>query len=666
MLRRQRPVGVAAQVFGLCLLFTAWPCAAAALPPVPSVPWQMASAPAAEAAAKLVRIAASNPSLAPQQSKTAPTAQMWLGQSPAGLQIHVRVADEAHCNDAAAEQLALGDAVQLQMRLRDADSAADDRALGAWAAGAEYSGPQDFVVTLALARGQPLARWQLHNGSAAPDAALPAPYIVHDAQTKQTDYDVVLPWACLRRTPGSATELRLGAVVHQSDGPQAPLRHLRLGVGAAGGFRPQTLQAIALQPDPALDKTQPAKADVSDACGALCAQQRRTFASAQARLGIWQRHADAPLLQAHVATLQALLYDRMAQQMLGSAAERAGAAAETDLLARGILGVPRAADGRDTLWAEQIHQGLRPALFAVRSASDAALVPAALFVPKQHQPQGRAAPMVVFLHGRGDARLGDFAADLLQQRQDALDDTYVLIPWTRGNLGAQELGLGDVLALVDTAVQRHAIDAAQVALLGFSLGGSGAFHLAIRAPERFSAVAIASGGAWLVPLGLGLGSNARELPVFLWHGDKDDIVDVKNQDAIVRELAAAGVSYQAVRARGIGHQLSAQLKARMLAFVAGKKRCGPQTHYISDGPLHRGTDAIKLAYDARLARTPSWQWQRRGQTLQLYSQGTNGLEVDLSRLGFAAEQSVEVLWNGRCVYQGLPQAIAVGEGASRP
>ena len=319
-----------------------------------------------------------------------------------------------------------------------------------------------------------------------------------------------------------------------------------------------------------------------------------------------------------------------------------------------------------------------PAFGTLTAAGDQSLQPYLLSRPTQGAPDGARRPLLVWLHGRGDPRLTNFveqvAAAGLRARPGtvrALPNSYLLVPWTRGNLGARGLGGEDVLQALAQVQAEHGVDAERVSLAGFSLGGSGAFDLAVHAPEPWAAVATFSAGAWQVGMGHRVGENAASFPVLSWHGDADGAVDVDNLRRIRREL---GANVEVHVVEGGGHVFGEVQWQALQAFLVGKKRItSPAWRYTADTANFRRRRGVWLDVDA--ARTPFPSVHVRveragagalGTTVRVDSDGTAGLELDLGPAGLDVRGEVTVLYRGRQVWRGPPTRLTLGRGAARP
>jgi len=172
-----------------------------------------------------------------------------------------------------------------------------------------------------------------------------------------------------------------------------------------------------------------------------------------------------------------------------------------------------------------------------RSPLDGAALPYSAYVPGDHDP-AQPGPLLVVLHGSGVDERGTLARAV---RDHGKRGWVILAPQARG-LSDWYVGPAEsaVLEAMDHLATHVPFDPRQVVLDGFSMGGYGAWRLALRHQERFGAVAVRSGATGtppFVPLGEPVAAlapaDASPVPELLvLHGAKDAAVPV----APVREL----------------------------------------------------------------------------------------------------------------------------------
>jgi predicted peptidase len=105
-------------------------------------------------------------------------------------------------------------------------------------------------------------------------------------------------------------------------------------------------------------------------------------------------------------------------------------------------------------------------------------------------------------------------------------------------------------ALISNVVAQHRVDENRVYVTGISLGGAGTWMLAGAYPERFAAIAPLS--ARIVPLPL---PRLKNLPIWAFHGEADDVIPVSEAQRTVDALQAIGSSAKLTVFPGVGHHL---------------------------------------------------------------------------------------------------------------
>jgi predicted peptidase len=147
-------------------------------------------------------------------------------------------------------------------------------------------------------------------------------------------------------------------------------------------------------------------------------------------------------------------------------------------------------------------------------------------------------PLILFLHGAGE-RGDDLELvkvhgipKILKRRKTF--PFIVVSPqcsedaWWPGEVEA-------LAALLDEVVARYAVDPERVYLTGLSMGGFGAWSLAMARPERFAAVAPICGGG-----NPGRVCVLKDVPVWAFHGALDPVVPLARSEEMVNALKACG------------------------------------------------------------------------------------------------------------------------------
>jgi len=123
---------------------------------------------------------------------------------------------------------------------------------------------------------------------------------------------------------------------------------------------------------------------------------------------------------------------------------------------------------------------------------------------------------------------------------------------------------------VKAALERYPIDRRKLVLLGFSQGGSMAYKLGLREPQRFAAMVGIS--SWFPPqLASQLATNdsLAQLPTLIQHGRADDLVDIARARESVEALRALKVPLT-YREYDCGHEITGEGLADLSQFLSEK------------------------------------------------------------------------------------------------
>lgn len=166
-----------------------------------------------------------------------------------------------------------------------------------------------------------------------------------------------------------------------------------------------------------------------------------------------------------------------------------------------------------------------------------------LHLPSSYARTGDAWPVILFLHGAGER--GD---DLKLVKKHGIpkiaakqkDFPFIAVSPQCPRHSWWLHQFDNLIGLLDDILARYHADPSRVYLTGLSMGGNGAWGLAMRYPGRFAALApICAHDLFL----LGLPDNVRALknmPVWAFHGARDWVVPVMWQAEAVHALKKIG------------------------------------------------------------------------------------------------------------------------------
>ncbi len=158
-----------------------------------------------------------------------------------------------------------------------------------------------------------------------------------------------------------------------------------------------------------------------------------------------------------------------------------------------------------------------------------------LFVPDEYEAnQNMEWPIILFLHGnkkRGDNihLLDDYGLNWTAERKQ--DFKFIVVTPQCPESSSWPFEREAVLTLLDEIISTYRVDRERVYLVGFSMGGNGAWDLAAFAPERFAAVVPISG--WFDTEKALL---LKDIPIWAFHGEDDDVVSIQGSEDMVAAL----------------------------------------------------------------------------------------------------------------------------------
>jgi predicted peptidase len=159
-----------------------------------------------------------------------------------------------------------------------------------------------------------------------------------------------------------------------------------------------------------------------------------------------------------------------------------------------------------------------------------------LYLPDGYdEDKGKKWPLVLFLHGAGESgqeiRKVEANGPPKLVRQGKSFPFILVSPQSPGRGWNPET----LNALLDDVTARYRVDPDRVYLTGLSMGGFGTWALASAHPERFAAIAPICGGG-----NPRMASKLKDLPIWVFHGAKDNVVPPRQSEDMVEALKDAG------------------------------------------------------------------------------------------------------------------------------
>ena len=145
-------------------------------------------------------------------------------------------------------------------------------------------------------------------------------------------------------------------------------------------------------------------------------------------------------------------------------------------------------------------------------------------------------PLLIFLHGSGErgsdiVKVKVHGPPKVADRDPAFPFILVSPQLPEG----EDWDLAKLDAIVDRAMEALPVDPARVYLTGLSRGGHATWRWAAEEPTRFAAIAPVAGRG-----NPGTACRLMDLPVWAFHGDRDDVVLPEGSFAMSRAIRACG------------------------------------------------------------------------------------------------------------------------------
>jgi predicted peptidase len=176
-----------------------------------------------------------------------------------------------------------------------------------------------------------------------------------------------------------------------------------------------------------------------------------------------------------------------------------------------------------------------------------------------HRPAGDGKlPLMLFLHGSGERGtdlnlVKDYSLPRdLERRPDY--PMIVVSPQCPPDVRWTDL-TDALVSLLETVIAAQDADTRRIYLSGFSMGGQGAWNLAVTRPDLFAAVAPVAARIPPEPGFLTRLCRVATLPVWAAHGDADERVPFENSQMMVDTLRECGGNVRFTRYEGYDHAL---------------------------------------------------------------------------------------------------------------
>ena len=186
-----------------------------------------------------------------------------------------------------------------------------------------------------------------------------------------------------------------------------------------------------------------------------------------------------------------------------------------------------------------------------------------LYLPKGYgKDPAKKWPVILFLHGSGERGEN---LDLVKLHgppkvlEQGMDLPFVVVsPQCPSDKWWEP---ATVVALLDEVIEKYNVDPDRAYLTGLSMGGFGTWDTAIAYPDRFAAIApiCGVGNPYRAPA-------LRNVPTWVFHGEKDDRVPVAASAQMVGVLKQVGGNVKFTRYPDAGHDSWTQTYAHRALY----------------------------------------------------------------------------------------------------
>ncbi|HSH93821.1 MAG TPA: prolyl oligopeptidase family serine peptidase [Roseimicrobium sp.] len=169
-----------------------------------------------------------------------------------------------------------------------------------------------------------------------------------------------------------------------------------------------------------------------------------------------------------------------------------------------------------------------------------------LYLPKDYATDKKKSwPLMVFLHGAGER--GKDLGVLTKHGPPRLIKEGQEFPFiiVAPQCPVDQCWDDDaVLGLLEAVMKKQRVDPKRVYLTGLSMGGYATWSLVTKYPERFAAAAPICGGGNKIDVLVGGKKKIaalKRVPIWVFHGGKDNVVPLAESERMIETLKKAGV-----------------------------------------------------------------------------------------------------------------------------
>jgi len=209
------------------------------------------------------------------------------------------------------------------------------------------------------------------------------------------------------------------------------------------------------------------------------------------------------------------------------------------------------------------------------TGSDGTVLPYRILYPQSYN-RNKSYPLIIFLHGSGErgddneAQLTHGGSLFIQDEVRKKFPAIVVFPqcpnrgwWASTELGSDHIPLNldfdyshsisptleSAIELTRMLIQKERVDRTRVYIMGVSMGGMGTFEAVYRFPDLFAAAVPICGGGDVKAYD----ERVVRVPFWIFHGSKDDVVDVNNSRTMFARLKQLRADVKYTEYPGVYH-----------------------------------------------------------------------------------------------------------------
>ncbi|MCK0159275.1 prolyl oligopeptidase family serine peptidase [Allomuricauda sp. F6463D] len=195
-----------------------------------------------------------------------------------------------------------------------------------------------------------------------------------------------------------------------------------------------------------------------------------------------------------------------------------------------------------------------------------------LYYPEDYFETDEEYGLLLFLHGGGEAGKNIDEIKKSGPPKMLVDGTQFpfLILAPQNPYAKKWWNTDAVVQLLDSVTNTNKVDKNRIYVTGLSRGGSASWELATQYPKKFAAMAVVCG---MAPLPYAHWID-KDLPIWVFHGDQDQVIGVEQSDKMVDKLREMGHNVRYTKYKDVGHNAWERAYATdsLYTWLADQKR----------------------------------------------------------------------------------------------